>query len=129
MSGMTPHGPQVDDSEDVYRAILYPEQWAAEQNRPSSAAFDDMVFSVDLKSRTTPRETASRFRMTLSLVEFNCGDARALGFDTRDERDEKFPENRAHAHVYCLLEKNQRKKQARKLAKACKVVELASPEC
>jgi hypothetical protein len=48
-----PFGPLVDDSEDAYRAILYPLQWAEAQNRPSSAAFDDEVFSVDLKSKTT----------------------------------------------------------------------------
>ena len=71
-----PFGPLVDDSEDVYRAILYPLQWAESQNRPSSAAFDDDVFSVDLKSRTTPQRTASRFRMTLHLVEFNSREVR-----------------------------------------------------
>jgi hypothetical protein len=116
------YGPPVPDAEDAYRAILTPSHWVAESNRPSSAAFDDEVFSVDLKSRTTPRETASRVRMALNLVEFNCGEARALGFDTRDERDEIAPENQAHAHVYCTLGKSQRKKQARKLALACKIV-------
>ncbi len=116
------HGSPIPDAEDAYRAILTPAHWVSEENRPSSAAFDDEVFSVDLKSRTTPQETASRFRMTLNLVEFNCGGARALGFDTRDERDDIAPENLAHAHVYCILGTSQRKKQARKLALACKVI-------
>jgi hypothetical protein len=115
----------VDDSEDAYRAILYPQHWAEMQNRPSSAAFDDEVFSVDLKSRTTPEETVARFRMVLKLVEFNCGAARALEFDTRDERDEKHPENRAHAHVYFVGQEKSRKKQARRLAESCHLVALS----
>src|ERR1700729_4054360 len=92
-AGDAMYGPPVDDSEAAYRAILYPQHWADAQNRPSSAAFDDDVFSVDLKSRTTPEETVARFRMVLNLVEFHCGLARAIEFDTRDERDEKRPEN------------------------------------
>ena len=115
-------GPAVEDSEGAYRAILYPMHWATEQDRPSSAAFDEDVFSVDLKSRTTPGETAARFRMVINLVEFSCGDARSLGFDTRDERDDIAPDNAAHAHVYFVLDKKQRKKQAKKLALACKKV-------
>ena len=116
-----PFGPLVDDSEDAYRAILYPLQWAESQNRPSSAAFDDEVFSVDLKSRTTPQKTASRFRITLHLVEFNCGRARELGFETRDELDDAQPGNDAHAHVY-YRGTAKRKTQARKLAGLCVVV-------
>jgi hypothetical protein len=118
-----PFGPLVDDSEDVYRAILYPLQWAEAQNRPSSAAFDDEVFSVDLKSKTTPQKTASRFRMTLHLVEFNCGEARGLGFETRDELDSEQPDNDAHAHVYYRVSVK-RKTQARKLAGLCVIVPL-----
>lgn len=65
---------------------------------------------------------ASRFKITLNIVEFNCGEARNLGFDTRDERDEIAPENLAHAHVYCELGPSRRKKQAKKLALACQSV-------
>jgi hypothetical protein len=118
-----PTGPLVEDSEDAYRAILYPRHWAEGHNRPSSAAFDDEVFSVDLKSRTTPRKTAARFRMTLHLVEFPCGEARTLGFETRDERDPEQPDNDAHAHVY-YRGGVKRKTQARKLAELCLVVSL-----
>jgi len=118
-----PTGPPVEDSEDAYRAILYPMHWAEGQNRPPSAAFDDEVFSVDLKSRTTPRRTAARFRITLHLVEFNCGEAKNLGFETRDELDPEQPENEAHAHVY-YRGTAKRKTQARKLAGFCIVVPL-----
>jgi hypothetical protein len=118
-----PSGSLVDDSEDVYRAILYPLQWAEAQNRPSSAAFDDEVFSVDRKSKTTPEKTASRFRMTLHLVEFNCGEARGLGFETRDELDPEQPDNDAHAHVY-YRGTLKRKTQARKLAERCVIVPI-----
>jgi hypothetical protein len=81
----------VADTEDAYRAIIYPKQWAEATNRPSTAAFDEDFFSVDLRSRTTPEETVSRFRSVLHLVQFNCGEARKIGFETRDEPDHKFP--------------------------------------
>ncbi len=115
--------PLVDDAEDAYRAILYPWQWVEHLNRPSSAAFDEEVFSVDLASRTTPERTRSRFQLVLELVAFNCGDARLLGFETRDERDRLHPENTAHAHVYLVgyrdLSAKQRKAKARRLADLC----------
>jgi hypothetical protein len=116
-----PFGPLVADIENVYRAILYPLQWAEAQNRPSSAAFDDEVFSVDRASQSTPQQTAGRFRMTLHLVEFNCGEAKELGFETRDELDPEQPDNPAHAHVYYRAALK-RKTQARKLAGLCVIV-------
>lgn len=126
--GVAP-GPPVDDSEYLYRVILYPWQWAGPRNRPSSAAFDEEVFSVDIASRTTPVQTKARFRIVLKLVEFNCGEARVIGFDTRDETDLQFPDNRAHAHVYFLhyhaTAEKQRKKKARRLAEICRVVDEA----
>ncbi len=119
-------GPLVADTEDVYRAILYPHWWVEEKSRPSSAAFDEEVFSVDVKSRTTPQQTAGRFQNVTRLAQFNCGQARALGFETRDELDPDQPSNLAHAHVYFLeyhtTNPSQRKKKARKLAELCQEV-------
>jgi hypothetical protein len=119
-------GPLLADTEDVYRAILCLEWWSEERRRPSSAAFDAEVFSVDVKSKTTPQQTAARFRSVTRLAEFNCGDARELGFESRDELDPKEPDNLAHAHVYFLdyraTNPSQRKKKARKLAEKCKEV-------
>lgn len=121
------HGPLVDDAEDAYRAILYPWQWVEHLNRPSSAAFDEEVFSVDLASRTTPAQTRARFNLVLELVAFNCGEARAIGFDTRDELDPLHSENQAHAHVYFVgyheASVKQRKARARRLADLCWRVE------
>ena len=118
-------GPPIADHEDVYRAILYPMQWHDAENRPSSAAFDEEFFSVDVVSRTTPALTRSRFRIVLRLVQFNCGLARSIGFDTRDELDPNFPENTAHAHVYFLgyheLSGKRRKAKARKLVDLCTI--------
>lgn len=114
-------GPPVPDREDVYRAILYPYGWVEERNRPSSAAFDADVFSVDLKSRTTPQQTAARFRGVSRLAEFNCGQARQVDFDTRDELDPDRPDNLAHAHVY-FTGGSGRKSRAKRLAEMCREV-------
>ena len=126
MSEATAFGPLLDDGEDVYRAILSPTWWVEERNGPSSAAFDDAVFSVDVKSRTTPQQTAARFRNVNRLAEFNCGEGRAIGFESRDELDPAQPDNAAHAHVYFLdyyaTNPSQRKKKARRLAEICKPV-------
>jgi hypothetical protein len=121
-----PPGPLLADAEDVYRAILYPHWWVEEKDRPSSAAFDDETFSVDVKSRTTPQQTAGRFRAVTRLADVDCGEARAIGFESRDEPDPAQPDNLAHAHVYFLdyhaTNPSQRKKKARKLAEICKPV-------
>jgi hypothetical protein len=126
MPDATPYGPSLADRDDVYRAILYPMHWNEAAQCPSSAAFDCEVFSVDIASRTTPAETRSRFRQVVELVQFNAGLARAIGFDSRDEIDAQFPENKAHAHVYFVgyaeLSRGKRKAAARKLCDLCSVV-------
>lgn len=79
-----------------------------------------------MKSKTTPQQTAARFQNVTRLAEFNCGQARGIGFETRDELDLNQPVNFAHAHVYFLsyhtFNHNQRKKKARKLAELCREV-------
>jgi hypothetical protein len=55
------------------------------------------------------------------LVSFNCGDARAIGFIARLERDPEFPDNHAHANVYNPNNPNKRKTMAQKLVQ--KIVE------
>jgi hypothetical protein len=125
----TPSGPLVDDAEDAYRAILYPWQWVEHLNHPSSAAFGEEVFSVDLASRSTANETRNRFHFVLELVAFNCGEARGIGFEMRDEPDPSHPDNKAHGHVYLLsygnLSANQRKAKARRLAMLAGVLRLS----
>jgi len=122
MSSSPPSGPRVGDHEDLYRAITYKYWWNAQRGRPSSAAFNYPVFSVDIASLTTPAQTLGRFCVGSGLVAFNCGEAAKLGFDARHEKDENFPNNDAHAHVYCEFPNKQRKKQARKLAETCQLV-------
>jgi hypothetical protein len=123
MANGAERGSLIADTEDVYRAILYPHWWVEEKNRPSSAAFDEAFFSVDVKSKTTPQQTSARFRNVTRLAEFNCGRAKEIDFETRDELDPNQPDNLAHAHVYFLgydsFNEKQRKKKARKLAELC----------
>lgn len=130
MTGDSVEGQLVDDAEDVYRAILYPGWWAGSEGRPSSAAFDEEKFSVDRKLFTTPEETVARFKVVIRLVEFNCGQARSIGFETRAEADPEKPENKAHAHVYFLAYKDLgnsvRKKKARRLATLCREVKVSA---
>lgn len=116
-----PYGPPVPDSEDFYRAVIYPHWW--HNDRPNSAAFDDSPFSVDLVSRTSSvSQTLARFPSGTGLVRLNCGVARGIGFDTRDEPDERSPENGAHAHVYDTGIEPSRKERAKKLALNASVV-------
>jgi hypothetical protein len=126
MSNGRQSGPLLADSENVYRAILYPSWWVEDKHRPSSAAFDEEMFSVDVKSRTTPLLTAARFRSIIRIAEFKCGEGKAIGFESRDELDPNQPDNLAHAHVYFLdyhsTSPSQRKKRARSLAEKCKEV-------
>lgn len=125
MPDETTRGPLLADTEDVYRA-LFAGWWPDGMTRPSSAAFDFEVFSVDVKSKTTPQQTAGRFNNVTRLAEFNCGAGKAVGFDSHDELDPAQPENLAHAHVYMrdyhATNPSQRKKKARKLAEICKLV-------
>lgn len=128
MSGEESRGPQVPADEDAYRAILYPQWWCEAEDRPSSAAFDSPVFSVDVASRTTPQQTAARFKQVMRLVMFNCGSARELGFDTCSEADPYFPQNEAHAHVYFDAYHNHgrkgRKRLIRRLIDRCATTDL-----
>jgi hypothetical protein len=121
-------GPAVPDPENVYRAITSDHWWVAGEDRPSSAAFDHQLFSVEVKSRTTPTETAGRFRNVTRLAEFNCGLARELAFNTHDERDEKAPLNAAHAHVYFdhpqFPSGGARKRHVKKLVEICSAVHV-----
>ena len=127
----SPKGPQVPAKEDAYRAVLYPvTQWVENENRPSSALFDDDVLSVNIVSKTTVEATIARFHSVFKLVQINCGAAREIGFDTRDELDEKDLDNLAHAHVYFInydtLSNKTRKKTIRKLLQheTTKVVDI-----
>jgi hypothetical protein len=121
-----PHGPAVAAAEDLYRGILFTDQWVPNKNRPSSAAFDREIFSVDVVSLTgSPQETLGRFKPGTGLVKFNCGVARSLDFHTHLEPDELFPDNRAHAHVYHFAVPSARKRLARALAKQhCETIQI-----
>jgi hypothetical protein len=128
MPSLSPSGPQVPASEDAYRPILTMLHWSAEDDRPSSACFDTDYLSVELCSRTSASDSARRQqvrdRTVFYVVRFNCGAAREIGFDTRDERDDIDPDNSAHAHLYNTwfdqgLSNNQRKKRCRHMSELC----------
>jgi hypothetical protein len=122
MSEAPSPGPGVDGNDELYRGITTPDWWVAAEGRPSSAAFSFPKFSVDVASRTTVEQTLGHLRPSSGLVSFPCGKARDLGFDARLEIDPNFPENLAHAHVYCDFGKSRRKTRAQELAMLCTTV-------
>jgi hypothetical protein len=122
MSDVASRGPEVDGVEDLYRGVTTRDWWVASEGRPSSAAFSFPIFSVDVASKTTIERTLSHLRQGSGIVAFSCWRARELGFDARWEIDANFPENFAHAHVYCDLPKSRRKTRAQELVSNCTVV-------
>jgi hypothetical protein len=129
MPNDTPHGPSVPPHESLYRLITTPDWWVSAEQRPSSAAFDEPKFSVNIASLTSIDETVRRLSVELGrpkggVVEFNCGRARQLGFDARLEADENYPANAAHAHVYFAGGSSNRKRNARRLAKECRTLHM-----
>jgi len=127
MSEAVAYGPPVPAGEELYRLITTLDWWVADEGRPSSAAFDDSPFSVNIASLTTIEETVRQLSDDLKrpdggVVAFACDRARELGFDARQESDSQFPENHAHAHVYYSGGNSSRKKNARKLARECRTI-------
>jgi len=127
MSDADARGPQVDAADDLYRMITTPDWWVVNAKRPSSAAFDEPKFSVNIASLTTVEETTRQLWEDLNkpdggIIAFNCQRARERGFDARKEPDERFPKNVAHAHVYYDGSKSSRKKNARRLAQQCRLI-------
>jgi hypothetical protein len=119
----TAPGPEVARHEDLYRCLMYPDWYHADENRVSSAAFKWPVFSVDVASLAgSPERTLSRFRSGTGLVSFNCGQAADLGCTTRLEPDEQVPDNPAHAHVYMPAGNAQRKRVAQRLVGLCTLI-------
>ena len=123
MPDLVPTGPPVADHERLLRGITYPAWWCPLGNRPSSAAFRvASPFSVDIASRTTAPECLSRLlpkHPGSGIVSFECGAARKLGLDARDEKDELAPDNKANAHVSHNHLKSKLKTQGRELAMLC----------
>jgi hypothetical protein len=115
-------GAEVPPSETLSRVITSRNWWVAAENRVSSAAFAFPVFSVDMATLATPDQTLSRFAAGSGLVQFNAGAARQIGFDARQEIDARFPDNLAHANVYCDLPKSQRKRRAQQLVSLTRVI-------
>ncbi len=97
------------------------------ENRPSSSLFDDPPrVSVNVASLTTIEKCKTQLagelkRSNGGMVSFNCGHARALGFDARHEPEN---DNPAHAHLYCdvAARPKERKKNAQRLARICAIV-------
>ena len=108
MSESKDRGPAVAGHEMLYRAITYPRFWNSLERRVSSAAFAYPVFSVDRALLISVEDSLRKFRKGCGLTRFNYGQARELGFDAREEADDRFPANVAHAHVYCDFGSNQR---------------------
>lgn len=129
MSEAGPHGPQVDAGEDLFRAITVPDWWdfSVDPPRVRSFAFKvDAPFSVNRASLMTLEHAVNHMRDVLhspdgGIVQFNCGKAREVGFDAREELDPNDPENFAHANVYYEGSKK-RKREAKRLAELSQTV-------
>jgi hypothetical protein len=120
------HGPEVAPGEGLYRFVTVSSFWVAAENRPSSSLFDDPPYvSVNVASLTTIEKCLAQLRDDLGspsggMVSFSCGQARQLGFNARHEPEK---DNPAHAHLYCDKDRpKQRKKNAQRLARLCRVV-------
>jgi hypothetical protein len=114
----SPRGTEVPADEDLLRGIVHPDWWDAESKHVSSAIFAFPKFSAFVASMSDEDELLSRFRRGTGMVRFNCGVARALGFNACHEPEQG---NEAHANVYCDLPSSKRKKQARLLVEAAQV--------
>jgi hypothetical protein len=120
-------GPEVAPGEELFRFVTVRSFWVAAESRPSSSLFDDPPrVSVQVASLTSIEKCRGQLRSDLSsleggMVSFNCGQARQLGFDARHEPEN---DNPAHAHLYCDATERpkERKKNAQRLARLCKIV-------
>lgn len=113
-------GSVVPDGDTLFRVIV-PKAAAVwfPNGALSSVAFNYPVFSVDVARLSTVAETLARWEPGSVVIQFRCGDARALGFDARLEPENG---NDAHANVYCDHPPNERKRRARQLAALCTVL-------
>ncbi len=128
MSDADSRGPQVDASEDLYRAIVVSDWWVGAGNPPRVSSLGFKVrspFSVNVASLMTLAEAIRHMGEVLhrpegAIVSFNCDDARSLEFDARYAPDPN-TNNDAHANVYYDGTASSRKGAAKKLAERCRI--------
>jgi len=134
MSDAESRGPQVHPSEDLYRAITVVQWWDRSVDPPRVSPFAFKVhspFSVNVASLIGLEGAVRHMEEVLhcpegGIVSFNCGKARAIGFDTLQEPDPAWPDNTAHANVYFDGPGSSRKRAARRLAEQCQTVHRPS---
>lgn len=124
MADDSDRGPLVPNAEDVYRILTHPNWVKRDLGIPSTAAFSFPKFSVDRAAMTTPERSAARFDDVTHVAEFNVGEAAKLGLSTHAEVDVDYPENDAHAHVYHSAGNSGRKRAAKELVAACRLIAI-----
>ena len=87
--------------------------WIKADGTPTSLMFDPPVFSTDVESLTTIKQTLSRWPAGSGIGSFSASDARSWEFYAHHHPEH---DNPAHANVYCDLNSSQRKKKAKELA-------------
>ncbi len=130
MPDVESRGPQVDPSEDLYRALDVPDWWDLSIDPPRARSFAFKVhspFSTNVASMIGLDGAVRHMAEVLhcpegGIVLFNCGEARSIGFDARHELDPKYPDNKAHANVYYDGSSSHRKRAAKALAEKCLTV-------
>jgi len=123
-------GSPVDPGESLLRALDVPDWWDLSVDPPRARSFAFKVnspFSVNVASMIGLEGAVRHMTEVLhcpngGIVSFSCGRARAVGYDARHELDPQYPENRAHANVYCCGSSSRRKRDAKALAEMCATV-------
>lgn len=123
-------GPVVDDTEELLRALTHRSWYDADTKRISSAAFGFPQFSVDIASIAGSTEaTLQQFKPGTGLTRINCGRTKQIGCAVHQERDDRNPDNKAHAHVYVPGKSSHRKRLAQQiLSIATLIVEPNFPQ-
>ena len=106
-------GIPLPPDENILRVLTHPDWWLKSKERISSAAFNYPIFSGDVESMTTEKDSLERHRQGCGLARFNVGEADKIPVESCHEPENG---NDAHAHIYNDGSVKKRKRKAKDLA-------------